>query len=516
MRDAPRYTSLRDYLRVLREQRLLVLLCALAFAGAALIFSSREPEVYESKASMAFREENADSSDIGAPAPAFQTPEQRSSSYAQRLLEPEVAERARERLRTRTSAERLARSVGTQVEARTNFVVITARARQPETARAVADAFALAGRQVFNQEVRDRFQDRADTLARQNRALRRARPTRGSSVDSTILLNTDRINRLESLADFAAPAAVVVRAEADDAPVSPKPVRNTVVGLIFGLTLGFVVAFLRDGLDRRFRRVDEIRSELDLPLLGHVREEILGRSIVGADASRGRLDDQELESFRILRTNLDFLDVDSPVRKVLVTSAVPDEGKSTVSAALAYAYAAAGKRALLVECDLRRPTIAPRLGLERGPGLSDYLAGHAEPKDILQTVAVTPPPINGSGPAEANTVVVITAGTATGQPAELLSSKRFSAFLDEVGAAYDIVVVDSSPLLPVVDTLELVPQVDGVVLCVRASKTTRDQARAARSALGHLPDRPVGVVVTGVRSGDADEYGYYGYAYSAA
>jgi capsular exopolysaccharide synthesis family protein len=229
------------------------------------------------------------------------------------------------------------------------------------------------------------------------------------------------------------------------------------------------------------------------------------------------LSEDDLEGFRVLRTNIEFLDVDNPPKVLLVTSALPQEGKSTVATGLAAAYAVAGKRTLVVECDLRRPTLATRTGISATPGLSDYLVGRAEPQQVLQSIAPPSGPANGN---EASTMtaavpfVAITAGSPSPQPAELLRSKRCSEFLAQVRDAYDVVLLDTCPLLSVADTLELLPAADAVIICVRASKTTRDQAKAAKAALAHFPTRPSGVVLTGARSHDAGAYpGYYSYGY---
>jgi capsular exopolysaccharide synthesis family protein len=300
-------------------------------------------------------------------------------------------------------------------------------------------------------------------------------------------------------------------------PISPKPIRNTVLGFLLGLTLALVAAVVRDALDRRFKNSREIREALRFPLVGHVRDDVLGRSVISSNGHA--LTAPELDAFRIIKTNVEYLDVDHPIKTLAVTSAVPDEGKSTVSSALAAAFALSGRRALLVECDLRRPTLAKRFGLAATPGLTDYLVGRASPKEILQPVALEAggdAAVNGAeAAATPGRFVCIAAGTSTPQPAELLGSQRFRDFLAQVADAYDIVVLDTCPLLSVVDTLGLVPCVDGIALCVRASRTTRDQARAARSALEHVPPRPTGIVITGVRSGDEGDYGYYSYAYSS-
>jgi Mrp family chromosome partitioning ATPase len=165
---------------------------------------------------------------------------------------------------------------------------------------------------------------------------------------------------------------------------------------------------------------------------------------------------------------------------------------------------------------------AIRLGLADSPGLTDYLVNRAGPQDVLQTVELAPAPSgNGADPSApssaeagvAQTLVCITAGTQSPQPSELLQAERFHDFLKKVSKAYEMVILDTSPLLPVADTLELVPLVDCVLMCVRSAQTTRDQAHAAKAALEHLPERPTGLVVTGIRRRDAGDYGYYSYSY---
>jgi capsular exopolysaccharide synthesis family protein len=171
--------------------------------------------------------------------------------------------------------------------------------------------------------------------------------------------------------------------------------------------------------------------------------------------------------------------------------------------------AAAGNRTLLVECDLRTRVLADRFGLAEEPGLSDFLAGHSAPSDILQVVpAPGPETSNGSTPPS---LVCITAGSAPPRPADLLSSDRFAAFLEQVESAYERVIIDCPPLLPVADTREIVPRVDCVLMCVRLNRTTREQARAAHDALERLPTRPVGLVLTDFTERDKGFRGYYQY-----
>ncbi len=225
--------------------------------------------------------------------------------------------------------------------------------------------------------------------------------------------------------------------------------------------------------------------------------------------------DMDLEAFRIMRRNLEFLDVDRPAKVVAVSSPLPQEGKTTVAASLAIAAATGGKRVLLLECDLRHPTLPGRIGAQEKPGLADYLVGDSEPSDVLQIIEFSDPhhSDNGHGPRGPQ-LAYVSAGSPTPEPAELLASQRFEQLLSDVREVYDLVIVDTPPMLPVVDTLEIFPQVDALILCIRVRQTTRDQALGARQAIARFPERPVGIVVTGTSASDESAYGAYGTTYA--
>jgi Mrp family chromosome partitioning ATPase len=153
--------------------------------------------------------------------------------------------------------------------------------------------------------------------------------------------------------------------------------------------------------------------------------------------------------------------------------------------------------------------------VERAPGLSDYLQGNAAPQEILQVVDLAAP-VPGEKPSSlprsqpsAGTLVCIAAGSPVTNPAELLASERFEDLLTKVRKLYDLVIVDSGPVLAVVDPLTIMPMVDCALVCVRVQATTKEQARATKSALGNLPPRPMGAVITGIKHGGPDSYDYY-------
>jgi Mrp family chromosome partitioning ATPase len=228
----------------------------------------------------------------------------------------------------------------------------------------------------------------------------------------------------------------------------------------------------------------------------------------------------DFESFRVLRTNLAVLAENEMPRVVLVTSAVAAEGKSTVSLSLASAAGLAGQRVVLVEADLRRPSLSGRVGIDREPGLADFLGDTASLDEVVRTVNLWQPLLdkgrrNGAKPADdkgqQRTIDCIPAGAPVSTAPELLESPRMQELLQTLRGSYDLVILDGSPILAVADSLEIAPHADAILVCVRTQQTTREQARAVRSALGQLSDKPAGAVLTGLHRGD-ESYGYY-YAY---
>jgi capsular exopolysaccharide synthesis family protein len=514
-----RNVSLRDYLRILRNNRTVVVALTLLVAGLVAAISVSQEPTYVAKARVTFQEESRSNAEAGLTAAQTQTADQLAAEGAATMLSNDVLSRVRRRLQSRRTVAQLRSMLSTSVDPSSALVTVEARANDKQFAASLANEVARGAVTIQKNAERERFTRNAQRVERQYEKLR-AQGTSGTRSEIALATLLERISTLRTLSLNATPARLAESASVPQSPASPKPIRNTILGAMFGLLLGIGYAFVRDSLDRRLRDSAQIQETLDLPVVGMVRVNALGNAAYVANGL-GPMTDQDIESFRILRTNLEFLDVDRPIKSVLVTSPLPEEGKSTVAASLAAANAASGKRTLLVECDLRRPSLPQRLSINRSPGLSDYLAGQATAPEILQVVTLSQsePTSNGNAGSAANgetaagKLVVIAAGSHSIRPAELLGSQRFRDFLKQVVAAYDTVVLDTPPLLSVSDTLEIVPLVDSVLLCIRADQTTRDQARAVKDALAHLPERTTGIVVTGLKPGREHDYGYYSYAY---
>ena len=523
MTETPRYSTLGDYLHVLRRRRVLIVLITLGVFGAALASSLTKSPIYTAQAQLQFLDPLADLDIVGTGGETL--PElpanQRSATNAELLTRPEVTKLVASRLDTAVSESGLRAAIDTRVSPQTNLVVIEASWGDSQFAADLANGFASAARTIAQRETQQRLERIEDSLRNRLKTAQESLPVPGEPAQDPGLVFRiasleQSLSNVRSVAEVSEPVQIAQRAVAPGAPTSPNPVRTGILGFVVGLVLGLLVAFVRDSLDRRLHSAQDVHDELDMPVLGRVGAAAF--AYPGLVSNGGpTMFENEFEAFRVLRMNIGYLSTDKAApRTILVTSPLAGEGKSTVSVSLASAAAIAGQRVLLLECDLRKPSLARRLKIAAEPGLADYLMGSVGPSEMLQEVALSEPRKLDGGAAVSKDgddrplerMVCVTAGRPVTNAPELLQSERFKDMLQKVGRAYDLVVLDGSPLLAVADPLEMVPLVDGVLLCVRAQQTTREHVRAARSALGHLPDRPAGAVMTGLKPGH-ESYGYY-------
>jgi Mrp family chromosome partitioning ATPase len=233
------------------------------------------------------------------------------------------------------------------------------------------------------------------------------------------------------------------------------------------------------------------------------------------------ISDRHREAFRTLRTNLDLQSLDRPVRTILVASALPTEGKSSVVRNLALAYREAGLRVAVIEADLRQPSLPKMFRVRRDPGLTNVLSQQTTSSEALQTVAAGEAegtleeraPADGSSDGFARAqLVVMTSGPNPANPPAVLGATRAHEVLREVAGDHDIVLVDSPPLLAVSDAIPLLSVVDGTLMVARLGLTKRDAARRVMELIHRVPDaRVLGVVANDVPQGRAP-YAYYDYS----
>jgi len=281
-------------------------------------------------------------------------------------------------------------------------------------------------------------------------------------------------------------------------PASPNVPLNLVLGLLVGLAVGIGTAVLRTVLDTRIHSSHDVELVTDKPLLGGISFDPDAQKrplVVHVDPRSPRA-----ESFRTLRTNLQFLNVDSGPRSFVVTSSVPGEGKSTTAANLAISLAETGARVALVDGDLRLPRLAQYMGIEGAVGLTDVLIGRAQLSDVLQKW----------GRAQ---LYVLPSGRIPPNPSELLGSGNMKRLLLSLTTDFSYVIIDSPPLLLVTDAAVVSKLADGAILVAASGRTKRAELAAAVRALDHIGSKLLGVVITMLPTKGPDAYGYGTYAY---
>ena len=289
--------------------------------------------------------------------------------------------------------------------------------------------------------------------------------------------------------------------------VSPNRKRSVIYSALMGLLLGFVLAFGLDRLDDSVKSPDELHNQMDLPMLGLIpairrdrglrktANPALGRLITHADPRS-----PVAEAYRSLRTNLAFARAQQAPQAIVIASPGPSDGKSTTAANLAITFAQQGQRTLLIDADLRRAVLNMAFKTQRSPGLTELIVGDVTLEDVMHETEVP-------------NLSLIASGRFPPNPAELLGSSRMQEVLHQAKAQFDIVLLDSPPLLAVTDAAVLSTMVDGVVLVIRTERTKRD---AVRRALGHIRSvrgRLLGVVLNDVDLRSGAYYGSYGHYY---
>ena len=298
-------------------------------------------------------------------------------------------------------------------------------------------------------------------------------------------------------------AQILQRAAVPTSPASPKPKRSALIGGFAGLLLGFALALVREQLDRRLRRAQDLGDTFDLPILANVptSRALANRAGQGVES----LPAAEREAFQMLRANLRFLNTERELHSVVVTSAASGDGKTTVAMNLAMADASVGRKVLLIEADMRRPSIGNLLGLRGDGGLASYLAHpDAQLADVIHRVAVTQGS-NGSAPLAMDVVV---SGAVPSNPSELINSERMRRLIGQAERSYDLVVIDTSPVGIVADAIPLMSEASAVIVVSRVGRITSGEATELRNQLERIDAPAFGLVANFAGSRDKG-YGYY-------
>jgi non-specific protein-tyrosine kinase len=498
--------DLRSYLGVLRRRRLLVALVALAALAAGLLASYLQSPVYEAHADVLVQANTTDS--------AFSDTQARPAVNA---IETETEVLNSDAVRSQVRSDLgSAPPISAGRVGSTEVMRVTARSGTPSLAARIANAYADAyvayrkQRAVGDIEAASRgiegtikdLQSQMDALDKRISSASSAdkasteaslRPVYNKLLDQQAVL-AQKLDQLHIDATLTSGGASVVRsALVPGSPASPKPIRNGVAALFVGLLLGAALAFVRENFDDAIWDKRQLGEAVDVPVLAVVPA--LHRSSKDVRAELRRANSPSVEAFRRLRTSLQLLGVERPLRTIQVTSPVAGEGKTTVVSALGLLLASTGQRVVLVDCDLRRPRLHDEFGFTNDVGVTSVLAGELALADAVRQVP------------DSTSLYVLASGPLPPNPAELMASRRMAELLFELQSRFDLILVDSAPVLPVTDATLLAAWVEATVLVTKAGSTTVRQLVDAVEQLRQVEAQLAGTVLNQAEV-DAG-YGYY-------
>jgi succinoglycan biosynthesis transport protein ExoP len=478
---------------VFRRRLWWVLSLGLVGAGSALLFSLIQEKEYSASASILIRESGAAATLLGASDQGFDPAREAATSADLSRLDV-VAERTARRL----GVADVDGQITTSSSASSNVLSVTASDRDPVLAAMIANTFA----QEFISFRRDNERALIATAARQLlRQLSELSEIERRGPEGQEL--RERIATLDTLRSVQTGDALMVdAAEPPTSPSSPRTVSNTALAAAAGLLLGLLTALLREGFDERVRDPAEVEETLGRPILGFVPR---------TRALRRRnwttlLPAEEADVFRTIRTNLWYTNADDPARSILVTSPGPMDGKSTIAWNVAAAATAVHENVLLIEADLRHPSVAAGHQLSSEIGLSNVLMGRASPTEAVQTVPAWPGQL-GAEQSLLN-LDVLAAGSPVPDSGELLNSAAMADLLREANQRYDFVVVDGPPASLAHDAVPLMTIVGAILVVVRHGSTKRAALIELREQIATLNAHLVGAVMN-----FSDRHRkYYGYS----
>jgi Mrp family chromosome partitioning ATPase len=491
-----------DVLRALRQRVLLILGCVILSAAVAFALSERQHKRYTATASIYFRSLQADQAAAGVPSSQFDQQSQTDTNLKLATL-PRIAAATAAAVGPAVTAAGVAANVSVAQQGDSNLATVSATSSTPALAATVANTYA---QQIVADHTRTNQSYYQQALRAVNLEYQTLQPLQKLNLTGAALL--DRASALQVLAQFQASEVQVAQpAGVPTSPSSPKVVRNTVLGGLLGLLLGLALAMLLARVDRRLRDPADLPEVYGAPLIAVIPHSarLKQRSPRGLAKMPGPA---EAEVFSLLRARIRYFNVDRQVRTVLITSAEAGEGKTTVAMNLAFAAAEVGSRVLLVECDLRRPTVARHLGVEPSQGISDVLLGERPLEEAIQRVDL-PAPANGhvaSAGSEAadkshleHLDVLVAGGVLPPNPAQVIESYAMDSLLLRAKGAYDLVVIDAPPLAAVSDAFPLLGQADGVVVVSRLRRARRDVAARLRQTLESANAPLIGIVANDYR-----------------
>jgi tyrosine-protein kinase len=494
--------TLRSYAQLVRRRKWWVLAFALVGLMVALAISFTETKQYAASTQVLVQP-STEASALGS------TVQPVTPTDVQTMLQLVTSAPVTNAVRRQLGS---APTVSASEVAQTNVISITAVSTIPARAATIANTYAKAfvtdQRTVALNSLTQAETQLRGQIKSINKQIKQLRGTAGTASEQTALLNqqavlSEQLTQMQvNTTGETGGLTVVTPAQAPTSPSSPKPTENGLLGLVAGLILGLVGAFLRESLD------DAVASK-------ETAEEYGGATVLAAVpmvnswkkrdkplvVSLARPMSPAAEAYRSLRTSLQFARQERDLRMILVTSPAAAEGKTSTLSNLGAMFAQAGQRVVLVSCDLRKPRLGEFFGLDERFGLTTAILGEQPVEELLQPV-----------PGDDN-LWLLGSGQMPPNPAELLNGRRIQEVFKTLRGLFDLVLIDSPPVLPVTDAVVLAKDVDATLLIVAAGQTSRSDLQRAAEKLAQVNARVVGLVLNETsKQGGGYGYGYqYGY-----
>jgi succinoglycan biosynthesis transport protein ExoP len=523
--------SAADYFRPMWRRRWLILVLAVIATVGTYAYYNHKPRVYQASTSLYVGNGSAIQSLLGEGG-SNGDPTRTLTDLSTLVSSPPVVAEAEKLIGNPAELS----SVEASPAANSDFIELSSTAGSPVSAAATVNAYARAFIQFRTQTLR---QEAAIGITQVEQQLK---ANANTPQEQSLQQELGSLKTQE--ADPAGSIQQIAPAIPNPTPISPDPKKDAIFALALSLMVGMALAYGLERLDHRVRSEEELQPLYRLPVLGEIPQV---NSPTPDDDGVPYVDREQWESFRALRTNLELVTGAHPLRTIMVVSAQPSEGKSLVVRDLAFAYADAGARVAIVEADLRAPTLSKTLNVELEPGLSDVLAKVELLPQAIQSIALPADDaagrvLNGSHPQRVQaglgngsprwhgsrssvavkaepivgTLDVLTSGRTPEHFSASLAAEGIKSVLARMTEQYDVVLVDSAPLLAVSDSVPLVGEVDGVVVVARVGTTSQHAARRLVELLGRVPAvRVLGVVANSVAKKPFQYGAGYGAGYGA-
>jgi tyrosine-protein kinase len=512
--DQEQQSSMREYLGVLRRGAWIVVVATLLAGAAAYFLAARETKAYSATAEV-----------LVPPAPLnLVLPGGNSSSTVQQARDaatlaklaetPAVAAGASAKLTPHVSADSLASMTSVTSDPSTNVITFTLRNHSRSFAVTAVNAYARSFADYENLQ-RVKAIDTAiasikDQITQTKREAARAPKAQRFTFSQTLAKLASKQEAMSTArAVTASSPATLSKSASGAAQVAPKPTKDALLGLAAGLILGLGLASLRHLLDTRVRTADDVMRQINLPLLGRLSTPPRGLRSHNGLALLEQDDSALAEEYHKLRLSVDFANLPTRARSIVVTSSLAGEGKSTTIANLGVALAQAGRRVIIVDFDLRRPQMDSFFDLGGVPGMTDVLLGTAALEDALFAIKVGGvQPV--ARPDERGSLHVMASGPVPPNPVAFTESRAVGELIETLLQYADLLLLDSAPLLPVGDTIGLSRSVDAMIVLARADIVTRPALKDLHRTLQMCEAAKLGFIFTGAEAEPG--YGYRNYA----